>query len=244
MKKNLAVLLLAAGGLAFGGLQTVTIDQEGVIRPEAARQAIGNVASAVVEINVAEEKATILTNVARIANATVEEANRILNERADYAIIEIQAKGLKDAMSTNDTAQVGEIRLVDNLVIDRTSDPDNVLATVTWQYVSGSFNSPSCIATADLQSTNVWEMLSMTTPEQIEWGETAAFRATVSIPKATYGASCFLKISAKPNAPVDDGQVFDIYSDGTDYWVVLEPSKRYRMHIVSKRIAKIELAED
>ncbi len=83
----------------------------------------------------------------------------------------------------------------------------------------------------------------MTEPMQIEWGTNAAFRATAMLPVEKYGTTAFLKVDATPDAPVDDGQVFDIFSDGTDYWVDLVPTRRYRIRIVSGRICTILAVE-
>ena len=172
----------------------------------------------------------------------MDEADRILTERTDFAVVRLFASGVKDTISASDTDETAEIRIVDNVRIDRTSDADNNLVTLTWQYVAGSFTSPRIIASAEL-STNAFEVVEMTEPVQIEWGETVAFVATAKCPKAKYGSHAFFKIVGTPDAPVDDGQVFDIYSDGTDYTVDLIPARRYRMRIVSGRICDITLVE-
>ena len=220
----------------------VTVDENGVIQPQAARDAITTASSAAVKIDFAEAKAEILTNVAKTASSAMDEADRILTERTDFAIVRLFAAGVKDTISASDTDETAEIRIVDDVRIDRTSDADNNLVTLTWQYVAGSFTSPRIIASAEL-STNAFEVVEMTEPVQIEWGETVAFVATAKCPKAKYGSHAFFKIVGTPDAPVDDGQVFDIYSDGTDYTVDLIPARRYRMRIVSGRICGLTLVE-
>ena len=220
----------------------VTVDENGVVQPQAARDAISTASSAAVKIDFAEAKAEILTNVAKTASSAMDEADRILTERTDFAVVRLFASGVKDTISASDTDETAEIRIVDNVRIDRTSDADNNLVTLTWQYVAGSFTSPRIIASAEL-STNAFEVVEMTEPVQIEWGETVAFVATAKCPKAKYGSHAFFKIVGTPDAPVDDGQVFDIYSDGTDYTVDLIPARRYRMRIVSGRICDITLGE-
>ena len=220
----------------------VSIDENGVIQPKPARDAIAMASSAAVKVDFANAKSEILTNVAETANAAMAEADRILTERTDFAIVRLYAAGVKDATAATNTDESAEIKIVDNVVIDRTSDADNNLVTLTWQYVAGTFSSPRIIAAAEL-STNAFETVEMTEPMQIEWGDTVAFVATAKVPKDKYGSHAFFKIVGTPDAPVDDGQVFDIYSDGTDYTIDLIPSHRYRMRIISGRICGITLVE-
>lgn len=221
---------------------TVSVDEDGVIQPQPARDAIGRAVSATVMIDLAAAKAEVLTNVARIAVGTMQEAMDLLNKRGDFAIMSFTATGVKDAVQTGEVSDEGEIRIVGCDYDDRT-DPDNVLATLTWQYALGKFTEPKCIGTANLATTNVWDNIAMTEPVQVEWGTNVAYRATASIPKSMAEGKLFLRISAKPDAPIDDGQVFDIFSDGTDYTVDFEPSRKYRMRIISGRITNLSLVE-
>ena len=221
---------------------SVSVDENGTIQPEPAREAIGRASSAVVKVDLAEAKAEILTNVQKTAVEALREADRILTERTDYAIISLTAAGVKDAVMGSPTDSEGKIDIVDKLLIDRQSDPSNVRVTLTWQYVQGSLSQPRILASAQL-STNAFEAVEMTEPVQIEWGTNAAFRATAMLPVDKYGTTAFLKVDADPDAPVDDGQVFDIFSDGTDYWVDLVPTRRYRMRVVSGRICTIIAVE-
>ena len=243
MKKLITILQLQLlTTTLFAANVSVSVDEDGVIQPKPARDAIAMASSAAVRVDFAEAKAEILTNVAETANAAMAKADRILTERTDFAIVRLFASGVKDAAAATNTDDTAEIKIVDNVRIDRTSDADNNLVTLTWQYVAGSFSSPRILASAEL-STNAFEAVEMTEPVQIELGETFAFFATAKVPKAKYGSSAFFKIVATPDAPVDDGQVFDIYSDGTDYTVDFVPSHRYRMRIVSGRICGITLVE-
>ena len=220
---------------------SVSVDENGVIQPQPARDAIGRAVSATVMIDLAAAKVEILTNVAKIAVKTMEEANDLLNKRGDFAIMSFTATGVKDAVKQGgESASEGEIRVVDCSYDDRT-DPDNVLAELTWQYSLGKFTEPKCIGTANIQTTNVWDRIEMTAPVQIEWGTNVAYRATASIPKSMADGKFFLRISAKPDAPIDDGQVFDIFSDGTDYTIRFEPSHVYEMRIISGRITNVRM---
>ena len=221
---------------------SVSVDENGVIQPQQARDAIGRAVSATVMIDLAAAKAEILTNVAGIAVRTMDEANELLNRRGDFAIMSFTATGVKDAVKTGEVADEGEIRIVGCDFDDRT-DPENVLATLTWQYALGKFTEPKCIGTANIETTNVWDRIEMTEPVQIEWGTNVAYRATASIPKSMAEARFFLRISAKPDAPIDDGQVFDVFSDGTDYTIRFEPSHIYEMRIISGRITKVRLIQ-
>lgn len=221
---------------------SVSVDENGVIQPQQARDAIGRAVSATVMIDLAAAKAEILTNVARIAVRTMEEANELLNRRGDFAIMSFTATGVKDAVKTGEVADEGEIRIV-GCDFDAWTDPENVLATLTWQYALGKFTEPKCIGTANIETTNVWDRIEMTEPVQIEWGTNVAYRATASIPKSMADGRFFLRISAKPDAPIDDGQVFDIFSDGTDYTIRFEPSHIYEMRIISGRITKVRLIQ-
>lgn len=243
MKHLIFLLLSACCSLsALAARQTVSIDENGDIQPAAAREAIAQASSAAVKVDFALAKAEILTNIQETAIETLAEANDILTTRTDFALVQLTASGVKDALSATNTASEGKISIVDNVQIDRTTDPANVLVTLTWQYVTGSFSSPRIVASAEL-STNAWETVEMTEPVQIEWGTNSAFRATATLPKTTCGSQAFFKILATPDAPVDDGQVFDIFSDGTDYWLDLVPSRRYRIRIVSGRITTVNLVE-
>ena len=221
---------------------SVSVDENGVIQPQPARDAIARASSAVVKVDLAAAKAEILTNVQTEAVAALQEADRILTSRTDYAIISLTAAGVKDAVMGSATDSEAKIDIVDNLVIDRQTDPENVHVTLTWQYVQGTFSSPRILASAQL-ATNSFEAVEMTEPVQIEWGTNAAFRATAMLPVDKYGTSAFLKVDGEPDAPVDDGMVFDVYSDGTDYWVDLVPTRRYRMRVVSGRICTIIAVE-
>ena len=244
MKHLISCLLLSAccSLSVLAARQTVSVDENGDIQPAAAREAIAQASSAVVKVDFAEAKAEILTNIQNTALETLDAANDILTSRTDFALVQLTASGVKDAIAATNTASEGKISIVDNVLIDSTTDPANTLVTLTWQYVTGSFSSPRIVASAEL-STNAWETVEMTEPVQIEWGTNSAFRATATLPKATYGSSSFFKILATPDAPVDDGQVFDIFSDGTDFWLDLVPSRRYRLRIISGRITTVTLVE-
>ena len=239
----IATLLTIAFAIAsFAANVIVSVDENGLIQPKPARDAIGMASSAAVKVDFANAKAEILTKVASTANAAMAEADRILTERTDFAVVRLYAAGVKDATSATNTDEKAEIRIVDDVRIDQTSDPTNHLVTITWQYVAGTFSSPRIIAAAEL-STNAFETVEMTEPVQIEWGETFAFVATAKVPKDKYGSQAFFKIVGTPDAPVDDGQVFDIFSDGTDFTVDFIPSHRYRIRIISGRITTVTLVE-
>lgn len=245
MKKLIMLFAFTFGlHLLFAANVTVSVDENGVIQPQPARDAIGRAVSATVMIDLANAKAEILTNVAGIAVRTMEEANDLLNKRGDFAIMSFRATGVKDAVNTGEVADEGEIRFVGAPTLDYSSDPDNVLVTLTWQYARGKFTEPKCYGTANLATTNAWDQISMTDPLPVEWGPTnVAYRATAAVPKSMGSGKFFFRISAKPDAPIDDGQVFDIFSDGTDYTIRFEPSHIYEMRIISGRITNVRLIQ-
>ena len=240
---SIVLASLLASASIFAANVSVSVDENGVIQPKPARDAIARASSAAVMIDISEAKAEILTNVADIAVRTMNEANDLLDKRGDFAVISFTAIGLKDAVKQGGASpDEGEIRIVDVGFDDRT-DPDNVLATLTWQYVLGKFTAPSCIGTSQVESTNAWESVSMSEPVQVEWGTNVAYRATATIPKLVGREKFFLRISATPDAPIDDGQVFDTYSDGTDYTIRFEPSHVYEMRIISGRVTNVRLVQ-
>ena len=73
---------------------TVSVDEDGVIQPQPAREAIGRAVSATVMIDLAAAKAEVLTNVAGIAMRTMDEAIDLLNKRGDFAIMSFTATGV------------------------------------------------------------------------------------------------------------------------------------------------------
>ena len=243
MKLASIVLIAAASALPLHAANvTVSVDENGVIQPQPARDAIGRAVSATVMIDLAAAKAEILTNVAGIAVRTMEEANDLLNKRGDFAIMSFKTTGVKDAVKTGEASGEGEIWLVGEPTLDYISDPNNVLVTLTWQYSRGKFTEPKCLGTANLATTNAWDQIAMTDPIQVEWGPSnVAYKATASVPKSMGTGKFFFRISAKPDAPIDDGQVFDIFSDGTDYTIDFEPGHKYRIRIISGRITTILL---
>ena len=192
--------------------------------------------------HLAEGRAEILTEVAQIATDTLKDANDLLTSHSDYVLLDLVAVGIKDALAPESAvASAGRIDIV-QIDIDRTSQA-NTLVTLTWQYPTGSFSAPQILAAASVTNGSVFASVPQTEPEQISWGTNSAYRATATIDNAIYGARAFFKVEATPDAPIDDGQVFDVYSDGTDFTLDLIPSRRYRLRIVSGRITTVQLME-
>lgn len=244
-QRNLALSFAAALGLwtASAAPVAVTYDENNEISPAAAKTTISNACSAVVQVNLASARAEILAEVASVAGDTLDEANELLNSHSDYVLLDLFAVGVEDATAQGPTATEGRIDIV-GVNVDRMSTPGSTLVTVTWQYTTGSFTAPKILASATVTNGSVYASLPQTEPEQISWGTNSAYRATATIDNATFGESAFLKIEATPDAPLDDGQVFDVFSDGTDYTIDLVPSRRYRIRIISGRITTIQLVED
>ena len=222
--------------------QTVTYDENDEISPAAAKTVISNACSAVVAVNLAEARAEILIDVAQIATGVLKDANDLLTSHSDYVLLDLVAVGIEDALAPESAvASDGRIDIV-QVAVDRSSQA-NTLVTLTWQYTTGSFSAPQIMAAASITNGTVFAAVPQTEPEQISWGTNSAYRATATLDNAIYGAKAFFKIEATPDAPIDDGQVFDIYSDGTDFTLDLIPSKRYRLRIVSGRITTVQLME-
>lgn len=240
----LSAMLPALLALALGAAPTaVTYDENGEISPASARGVISNACSAVVQVNLATARAEILQDVAAVANATLDVANELLTSHSDYVLLDLYAVGVEDATSASATATAGEIVIVD-VGVDRTSAaPASTLVTLTWQYVTGTFTAPQIVASAAVTNGTVYAALPQTEPEQISWGTNSAYRATATVDNAAFGENAFFKVEAEPDAPLDDGQVFDVFSDGTDYVLDLVPTNRYRMRIVSGRITTVQRVE-
>lgn len=241
MKRSLIfTLLLSLTASAFAQKVNVMLDENGDISPARAEAIITNCASAVVQVEIAEAKATLLTNIVTVANRAVNEAANLFSLRTDYALVNLFATGLTDATSTNAVVAEGEIRIRDMKVQHGEGES---YVELTWQYVQGSFNHPEILCSTTLSDEQAWQPVTMSEPEQIAWGDTVAYRATATLDDATFGARAFLKVTAEINAPVDDGKVFDIYSDGGGYTgeIIFRPSQTYRQVYEAGRLIKTEL---
>jgi len=235
-------LALALALCVFAAPTAVTYDENGELAPAAAKTVISNACSAVVAVDLAQAKAEVLQEVASIANSTMESANQLLTEHSDYVLLDLFAVGVEDAVAPgSQVATEARIDIVDVDVDHTSAAPASTLVTLTWQYVTGSFSAPQILATASVTNGSSYAAIPQTEPVQIAWGTNSAYRATATVDNATFGRHAFFKVEATPDAPLDDGQVFDIYSDGTDYVLDLIPTNRYRLRIVSGRITSVTL---
>lgn len=216
--------------LLFAAWQNVSVDENNDIQPPEARQAVTLLSSSIVQINLAKAEVEIVTNLAATINKDMEELTKLLTERSDGVIVQAFANGLEDARGQGAAPTEGLIEIV-SATFDST-DPIYAYATLTWQYVTGSFNTPRALASGNVATNESgYAAIPMTEPEQISWGTNSAFRATATIDKRVYGDRCFIKIAATPDAPVDDGQVFNTYGDDTWYEIIFVPNRRYKMKI-------------
>ena len=232
--KRLLILHFSLFTLHFASAswQNVSVDENNEIQPPEARQAVLLLSSSIVEINLAKAEVTIVTNLAATINQDMQELTKLLTERSDGVIVQAFANGLEDARGQGAAPTEGRIEIV-GATFD-TTDPTYAYATLTWQYVTGSFNSPRALASGNVATNESgYAAIPMTEPEQISWGTNSAYRATATIDKRVYGAKCFLKIGATPDAPVDDGQVFNTYGDDTWYEIIFIPNRRYKMKLSS-----------
>ena len=230
MKPIITLCLCASVFNLHAALVNVAVDENNEIQPPEARQAVSLLSSSIVEINLAKAEVTIVTNLAATINKDMEELTKLLTERSDGVIVQAFANGLEDARGQGASPTEGRIEIV-GATFD-TTDPTYAYVELTWQYVTGSFNQPRAIASANVATNESgYATIPMTTPEQIRWGTNSAFRATATIDKRVYGDKCFIKVAATPDAPVDDGQVFNTYGDDTWYEIIFVPNRRYKMKI-------------
>lgn len=216
--------------LLFAAWQNVSVDENNEIQPPEARQAVTLLSSSIVEINLAKAEVTIVTNLAATINRDMQELTKLLSERSDGVIVQAFANGLEDARGHGAAPTEGRIDIV-NAVFD-TTDPIYAYVDLTWQYTTGSFNSPRALASGNVATNDSgYAAIPMTQPEPISWGTNSAFRATATIDKRVYGDKCFIKVGATPDAPVDDGQVFNTYGDDKWYEIIFVPNRRYKMKI-------------
>lgn len=231
---------LAIALRALAAPTAVTYDENGDISPAAAKGVISNACSAVVSVNLANARAEILTEVAEIASGTMDEANELLSSHSDYVLLDMFAIGVEDAMASgSQSASAGKIRIT-GIRVSRASQSQTDV-TFTWQYVAGSFSAPKIIASSSVTNGSVFADIPMSDPIMTGAGTNITYEATAYVDNATYGSSAFFKIEATPDAPLDDGQVFDAFSDGTDYTFYFVPTNRYAIRVISGRITLITL---
>lgn len=240
---KLKPLLLAALPLALLAAPTAVVyDEHGEIAPAAAKTVISNACSAVVSVDLANARAEILTEVAGIASGTMDEANELINSHSDYVLLDLFAVGVEDALASgSQSASAGEIRITGCSVSHPSSSQTDV--TMDWQYVSGSFSAPKITASSTVTNGSVFVDVPMSDVIQTGAGSNITYRATAYIDNSAFGGHAFFKIEATPDAPVDDGQVFDTFSDGTDYTFYFVPTNRYAIRVISGRITSITLWE-
>jgi len=240
MRRALSVALAAICAYAgvFAAPVAVTYDELGNVTPAAAKDTLDRACSAVIAVDLATGRAGILTNVTEIALDTIRETNELLTKHTDFCVIDTFATGLEDARGSTNNNPNARIVIVDK--VDIRESGDNKLVTLSWCYADGEFEADASILAATTLTTNNFAAVWTGTPEQYEWGTTNAFRATATIPKATYGQMAFFKIAAEIRAPVDDGQTFNTYSDGSDYWIELVSTNRYRIRLISGRITTVQ----
>jgi len=238
MALSVAIASICACAGVFATPVAVTYDENGNVAPAAAKDTLDRACSAVIAVDLATGRAAILTNVADIALATIRETNELLTKHTDFCVIDTFATGLEDARGSTNNNPNARIVLVDK--VDIRESGDSKLVTLSWCYTDGEFENDASILAATTLTTNDFAAVWTGAPEQYEWGTTNAYRATATLPKATYGQQAFFKIDAEVRAPVDDGQTFNTYSDGSDYWIDFVPTNRYRIRLIGGRITTVQ----
>lgn len=237
---KLSVILAASLPLLCASAPVAVVyDETGEISPPAAKSVISNACSAIVSVDLANARAEILTEVATVASSTMDEANELLTSHSDYVLLDLFAVGVEDALASgSQVASAGEIRIT-GVSVTRGASATSVV--LDWQYVAGSFSSPQIVAASSITNGSSFAAVPMSEVVMTGAGSNVTYRATATVDNATYGANAFFKVEATPDAPLDDGQVFDIFSDGTDYTFYFVPTNRYAIRVVSGRITSITL---
>lgn len=240
MKKLILLYVLVFCGAVFAA-QNVAIDENGNILPAAADMAIRSAVSAALRVDLATAKAEGVRQIAAVCDQALEVLNEALRHRTDYALVQITATGLEDAVESLST-DGGEIVFIEDkdlgyvIEIDRGS----VTTDVTLYYCfTGNLTTPKIQAKSQLSGE--WlEIVDQTDPEVITVGEKKIYKTIVKIPNSWGAQAAFFQATAEIKTAVDDGKVFDIFSDtgvtGTFY---VKPSSEIYFRLQAGRVINI-----
>lgn len=243
LKAGLFFALLAAGSL-FAAVQQVAIDENGEIQPAEARLAISNAVSAVVRVNLAEATAENILVIAETTTNALDVLEQALAHRTDYSLVQLVATGLEDATGDIST-DGGSIQFIEDrewgyrINVDQ-SDATNVYVTLYYLF-TGNLTTPRIRAKSQLSGE--WlEDVAQTAPEAISiGGGTNIYRTVVTVPRS-WGATsnAFFQVTADIKTAVDDGKVFDIYSDtGVTGTFTVTPASTVTFRIVAGRVVSM-----
>lgn len=243
---RIVYLLLAAAltSAASASVQQVALDEDGEIVPVEARVAISNAVVATVRVNLAAETAENIMGIAAATTNALDILETALAHRTDYSLVQLYATGLEDAVG-DISQEGGSVWFVEdaargfNIGIDRESDVQNVLVTLYYMF-TGNLTTPRIRAKSQLSGE--WlDDVPQTPPEVISiGGGTNVYRTVVSCPKSWAADNAFFQATADIKSAVDDGKVFDIYSDsGVTGTFTVTPSSIVTFRIVAGRVVSM-----
>lgn len=218
--------------------QNVAIDENGRILPEAAETAIKNAVSATLRVDLANAKAEGVRALADSCDEALGLLNDALAHRTDYALVQITATGLEDAVESLST-DGGEIYFIEDKEAGYSINIEHGATTtdVTLYYCfTGNLTTPKIQAKS--QISGEWlEGVEQTEPELLTWGDKKLYRVVVSVPNSWGAQAAFFQATADIKTAVDDGKVFDIFSDtGVTGTFTVTPASIVTFRIVAGRI--------
>lgn len=231
----LAHLLFA---LALSAAQNIAIDENGRILPEAAETAIKNAVSATLRVDLANAKAEGVRALADSCDEALGLLNDALAHRTDYALVQITATGLEDAVESL-SADGGEIYFLEDdeagFKINVQRGAESTLVTLYYCF-TGSLTTPKIKAKSQLSGE--WLVgVEQTEPELITWGDKKIYRVIVTFPNQWGAQTAFFQASAEIKTAVDDGKVFDIFSDtGVTGTFTVTPASTVTFRVVAGRV--------
>lgn len=218
--------------------QNVAIDENGKILPAEAETAIRNAVSATLRVDLATAKADGVRALADSCDEAIGLLNEALKHRTDYALIQITATGLEDAVESLST-DGGEIYFIEDdkagFKIKTEHGEESTLVTLYYCF-TGNLTTPKIKAKSQLSGE--WLVgVEQTEPELIYWDDRKIYRVVVTIPNSWESKKAFFQASADIKTAVDDGKVFDIYSDtGVTGTFTVTPASTVTFRMVAGRV--------
>ncbi len=243
MKYLTVFAAILAASAAFAKVDHIAIDENDQIIPERAREVISNAASAVAKVEIANAKLEIIEDTIRLVDKALESVDEILKHRTDYALITLTATGVEDAVDSAGDDTQASIRFISDpetgtgIDIDRTSSAEYNIVTLYYS-INGALTTPKIRAKSALDGE--WlEDVEQTAPEQLSWGEEVYYRVIVNVPKS-WGEATFFQITADIRTAIDDGKVFDIYSDsGVTGTFIVQPTEKIEFRLQAGRVINL-----
>lgn len=247
MKRVITICAAVCAASLFAKVDHIAIDEEGNLIPAKAATAIGSAVTASARIDLAEAKMEIISETARQITEAIETIDDVLKHRTDYSLVYLTATGLEDAITSGGEGADPYVRFIEDLqsgisvVIDHESSPVYNLVTLYYE-MGGNLATPKIVAKSAINGEWLRD-IDQTAPEQISWGEEVYYKVTVSVPKS-WGASAFFQITAEVRTAVDDGKVFDVFSDtGVTGTFTVHPTETVTFRLVAGRVVNLRKGE-